>query len=102
MKKLVIALLSLALSFALPPISFAETSTDTTNNATVSENSTQININQADINTLQQLKGIGKKKAQLIVDYRTQNGAFKSIEELTQIKGISLKTLEMNKGRLSI
>lgn len=102
MKKLTSALFAFVFSFLLVTTSYAETPKLTTSDAVVAKHAASVNINQADVEALQQIKGIGKKKAQRIVDYRTQNGPFKSIEELTQIKGISLKILEMNKGRLSI
>lgn len=100
MKKLLLTLLALTLPLTFSQVSFAETTSAET--ALVSTASTQININQADLEGLQQIKGIGKKKAQLILDYRNQHGPFKSVEALTQVKGISLKTLEINRGRLSI
>jgi len=53
-----------------------------------------ININTADINELQKLKGIGKTYAQRIVDYRVENGEFKDVEELLKVKGIGKKRLE--------
>lgn len=62
-----------------------------------------VNINQADASTLaSELKGIGDKKAQAIVDYRTQNGSFTSIDDLQNVKGISAKTIENNRSNLSI
>ncbi|MBU0455907.1 MAG: helix-hairpin-helix domain-containing protein [Gammaproteobacteria bacterium] len=50
-------------------------------------------MNKADASTLESVKGIGPKKAQAIVDYRTQNGPFKSIDDLTKVKGIGSKKL---------
>jgi competence protein ComEA len=58
-----------------------------------------VNINTADAQTIaDSLSGIGLKKAQAIVDYRTKNGAFNSINDLVQIVGIGTKTIEKNKA----
>ena len=46
-------------------------------------------INKADRNTLMDLPGIGEKLAQRIIEYRQQQGGFKDIEELKNIKGVS-------------
>jgi len=53
----------------------------------------QININTASADQLSTLKGIGPALAKRIVDYRQANGDFKTIEDLTQVKGIGEKTL---------
>ncbi|MEA3475128.1 MAG: ComEA family DNA-binding protein [Candidatus Cloacimonadota bacterium] len=53
----------------------------------------KININEADIETLSELPGIGPKKSKTIFDYREQIGEFKSLIELTKVKGIGKKTL---------
>jgi competence protein ComEA len=53
----------------------------------------KININEADIETLSELPGIGPKKAKTIFDFREQIGEFKSLIELTKVKGIGKKTL---------
>ena len=47
-----------------------------------------ININEADINILIQLPGIGEVTALRIVDYRNQFGSFRNIDDLTKVKGI--------------
>ena len=47
-----------------------------------------VNINTASSSELEALPGIGPAKAKAIVDYRQQHGAFKSVEELKNVKGI--------------
>ena len=64
--------------------------------------STKIRINSANITELQQLNGVGEKKAQAILEYRDQNGKFKNIDELQNIKGIGPKLIEKNRARLSL
>ncbi|MDR3052763.1 MAG: helix-hairpin-helix domain-containing protein, partial [Coriobacteriales bacterium] len=51
----------------------------------------KVNINTADAATLETLPGVGPATAQKIVQYRTANGAFKSIEDLKNVSGIGEK-----------
>lgn len=53
-----------------------------------------INLNQADVEALQRLEGIGPVKAAAIVDYRKANGPFESKQDLTAVDGIGEMTLE--------
>lgn len=53
-----------------------------------------ININTATLEELQTIKGIGKKKAEAILQYRKEHGAFRIKEDLLQVKGIGKKALE--------
>ncbi|MGN8225317.1 phospholipase D-like domain-containing protein [Gracilimonas sp. BCB1] len=53
-----------------------------------------ININTADEATLQLLPGIGPAYSKRIVQYRLENGIFKSVDEITNIRGIGPKTLQ--------
>lgn len=60
-----------------------------------------ININDATAEQLETIKGIGNKKAQAIIDYRTEYGDFTSVEDLTNVKGIGNKFIEKHKALLS-
>lgn len=60
----------------------------------------KISLNQANLQQLQTLNGVGEKKAQAIVEYRQKNGGFKTVDELVNVKGIGPKLLEKNKARL--
>ncbi|MCX7553939.1 helix-hairpin-helix domain-containing protein [Marinicella sp. S1101] len=60
-----------------------------------------VNVNKADAAQIaEELKGIGLSKATAIVAYRTQNGPFKTVEQLTEVKGIGLKTVEKNRSEI--
>lgn len=62
-----------------------------------------VNINKASADEIAQvLNGVGKKKAAAIVAYRKANGAFKSLADLTKVKGIGEATLNKNKSRIKI
>ncbi|MDP9803875.1 competence protein ComEA [Acinetobacter calcoaceticus] len=69
---------------------------------TMTDSSRQVHLNQANIDELQKLKGIGEKKAQAIVEYRQKNGGFKNIDEFKNVKGIGPAIFEKNKTRLSL
>lgn len=63
----------------------------------------KVNLNTADAATLESgLVGIGKVKAQAIVDHRTANGPFTSVDELLEVKGIGAATLEKNRDKLNL
>lgn len=65
-------------------------------------NSAKVNINLADAIELQQLSGIGEKKAEQIVTYRQENGSFQTIEDLKNVSGIGEKTFEALKASVIV
>jgi competence protein ComEA len=48
------------------------------------------------------VKGLGPKKAKLVVEYRQQHGDFKSVDDLTHVKGIGKKTLTRIEARKEV
>lgn len=73
-----------------PNQSAINNSADSTN----SQSNSKININSADLSQLQDLNGVGEKKAAMIIEYRNQNGKFKSVDDLANIKGFGTKTID--------
>ncbi|MCG6867360.1 MAG: ComEA family DNA-binding protein [Gammaproteobacteria bacterium] len=84
MKYIKSALLALALGFA--SVTFAQ----------------PVDINAADAETLATVKGIGPAKAASIIAWRDANGAFGSVYDLTQVRGIGMKTVEQNEAMLTV
>lgn len=64
--------------------------------------SEKININLADSIELQQLPGIGEKKAEQIMSYRQENGSFQKIEDLKNVSGIGEKTFEALRASITV
>ena len=61
-----------------------------------------VNLNSASQAELEALNGIGPAKAKAIIDFRTKNGPFKTVEELNNVPGIGDKTMEMLKKDVSV
>ncbi len=61
-----------------------------------------VNINTANAYELQSLPGIGETRANDIIEYRTNNGSFNTIEELMNVSGIGEATFTKIKDRISI
>ncbi|HID64485.1 MAG TPA: competence protein ComEA [Anaerolineae bacterium] len=62
----------------------------------------KVNINTATAEELGTLPGIGPTKAQSIIDYRTANGPFQSIEDIKNVRGIGDATFEKLKDKISV
>ena len=85
--KLILSIL-LTLLLSLPIISFSAES---------------ININTADKETLMSvINGVGEKKAEAIIQFRDENGPFKSIDDLTKIKGIGQGMIDKHEKMLRV
>jgi competence protein ComEA len=62
----------------------------------------KMNINTATAEELSSLPGIGPTKAQCIIDYRTTNGPFRSIEDIKKVTGIGDATFEKLKDKITV
>ncbi|MAS24073.1 MAG: hypothetical protein CMI03_01050 [Oceanospirillaceae bacterium] len=62
----------------------------------------QINLNTATAEQLAALNGIGKAKAEAIIQYRNENGNFKSLDDLKSVKGIGTAILDKNRDLLAL
>jgi len=60
-----------------------------------------VNINSASAEEIaESLKGIGLSKAELIVEYRKTHGSFTHVDELVNVKGVGLRTIDKNRGMI--
>ena len=62
-----------------------------------------VDINTADAETIStELKGIGLSKAKAIVAYREKHGPFKAPDDLSLVKGIGERTVELNRANIRV
>ncbi len=62
-----------------------------------------VDINTADAETISaELKGVGLTKAKAIVEYRQKHGPFKSPGDLSLVKGIGERTVEINRANIRV
>ena len=63
----------------------------------------RVDVNSADAAAIDAaLVNVGRSKAEAIVAYRKEHGAFKSAEQLVEVKGIGLSLVEKNRDRIAI
>ena len=57
-----------------------------------------VNVNSANAEEIAEaLKGVGMSKAEAIVSYRSEHGQFKHVDELVNVKGIGIRTVDINR-----
>jgi competence protein ComEA len=61
-----------------------------------------VNINTADVATLETLNGVGPVLAASIVQFRTDNGPFTSVDQLDEVSGIGTATLEELRPQVTV
>src|ERR1043166_6844068 len=61
-----------------------------------------VNINTATKDELLSIKGIGEKRAQAIIDYRTKNGQFKAVNDLEKVPGMVRALMKQIKLQVSV
>ncbi|HHQ4892958.1 ComEA family DNA-binding protein [Aeromonas veronii] len=103
MKKLsAIMLLACLPVFSQPVLAADKATPKQTTTTAVAKESGKLNINTATLAELTNLKGIGDKKAQAIVDYREKQGKFTSVDQLADVNGIGPATLEANRDMIIV
>lgn len=99
MNSILVAALSSSSIFAIA----ADNKAPPTTQAVAMIEQSKVNINSADSDTLaRELNGVGIAKARAIVDYREAHGAFASVDELLEVKGIGTAILQKNLNKLAI
>ena len=67
-----------------------------------SKENSKININTASLDELDNINGIGPSKAKAIIEYREENGGFKSIEDIKNVSGIGEGTFLKIKESITV
>ena len=78
------------------------TSQEMPSSASNNKENKKVNLNKASVEELKQVKGLGAKRAQDIIDHRESNGKFKSVDELKKVSGIGAKTIEKLKEYVTV
>lgn len=100
MRKLFVAVVMVLGMFGL--VAHAETGRESTRAELVQTKDVKLNINTASAQQIaKMLNGVGIKKAEAIVAYRTQNGPFKTSADLLKVKGMGQATYQKNANLIS-
>ncbi len=102
LKGIGVVLLTLLLVLIVNPAIGQDDKAEVVKNKETLASMQQVNINEADADTLVTLKGIGKDRALKIIEYREQNGPFQKPEDIMKVKGIGKKIFEQNKDFIII
>lgn len=78
------------------------TSQEMPSSASNNKENKKVNLNKASVEELKQVKGLGAKRAQDIIDHRESNGKFKSVDDLKKVSGIGAKTIEKLKEYVTV
>lgn len=92
LKKLFVLTMAVALVVAIAPGLLAVEVENISEGAAL-----KVNINKASVDELCELKYIGSKLAERIVQYRTEHGPFETTEDIMKVRGIGQKVLDANK-----
>lgn len=103
--KNITASLAVMMALGLSAGAYASDSATTepmTNIAIATSITTKTNLNTADAQAITgKVKGIGLKRAEAIVAYRTEHGAYKSMDDLTNVKGITENFIKTHSDALN-